>query len=331
MSTRTGRTRARTRLTTTVAAVLAAVTLASCGGPSGLDDLGRESAAVETETDAPVTPAPPAPATCDDATTSYDPLEALPEPGQFEAGSTMAEIYERGSLIAGISADTLLMGSRNPLTGEIEGFDVDVLRDLSTAIFGSPDRIQFRVITSGQRVGVLENGEVDVVARTFSMTCTRWETIAFSAEYYDAGQKVLVSAESTATGLEDLSGQRVCAPEGTTTLTRLEDYPVEVVPARTHTACLALFQQSQVEAITGDDTILAGFAAQDPYAKVVGDAISTEPYGVGLQADDVDLVRFVNAVLAQRVADGRWQASYDRWLGVLGADAVPPVPEYGRS
>ncbi|PWD51742.1 transporter substrate-binding protein [Serinibacter arcticus] len=319
----------RRRTTAVLAGALSVLALAACTGPTGLDDLGRQPA--ETATEDPTTPAVPGAATCSDATTSYTP-SALPEAGAFEPGSTMAEIYDRGALVAGISADTLLMGSRNPLTGEIEGFDVDVLRDISTAIFGTPDRVQFRVITSGERMGVLENEEVDVVARTFSMTCTRWETIAFSAEYYGAGQKVLVSAESTATGLDDLDGERVCAPAGTTTLTRLETYTgIEVVPARTHTACLALFQQAQVDAITGDDTILAGFAAQDPYAKVIGEAISEEPYGVGIPAGNTDMAAFVNAVLEQRVADGRWQASYDRWLGVLGDDVAAPTPVYGRS
>lgn len=321
----------RGRITTALAAVVATVALAGCTGATGLDDLGRQpapEASEETTTSPPVAAQP----TCDDATTSYDPLESVPAPADFAPGSTMAEIRDRGTLIAGVSADTLLIGSRNPLSGQIEGFDIDVLRDLSTAIFGNPDQIQFRVITSGQRMEVLENGEVDVVARTFSMTCQRWESIAFSAEYYQAGQKVLVSTESDATSIDDLAGQRVCAPVGTTTLTRLETYDaIEVVPARTHTACLALFQQAKVEGITGDDTILAGFVAQDPYAKVVGEAISEEPYGVGIPAGDVDLAQFVNAVLAQRVADGRWQASYDRWLSALGPDAVPPVPQYGRS
>ena len=69
-----------------------------------------------------------------------------------------------------------------------------------------------------------------------------------------------------------------------------------------------LFQQGKVDAITGDDTILAGFAAQDPYAKVVGDAFSDEPYGIGVAADQVDMVRFVNGVLDQAKADGTWAA-----------------------
>lgn len=319
----------RRRLPTTlvVAAVLA---LAACAGGSGSDDLGLVAGTPEpTSTPSATTTSAPS-VTCDDPLASYAP-SALPQPGQMPSGSTMADIQARGVLRVGVSADTLLMGSRNPLTGQIEGFDVDVARAVAQAIFGDADKIQFRVITASQRIPVLTDHEVDLVVRAFTITCARWEQIAFSSEYYHAGQKVLVESDSTATSLDDLAGQKVCAPAGTTTLTRLADYPqVEAVSADTHTACLALFQQGQVDAITGDDTVLAGLAAQDPYAKVVGEAISDEPYGVGIAPDQVDLVRFVNAVIEQRKADGTWAASYERWLSVLGATPTPPVGDFGR-
>jgi polar amino acid transport system substrate-binding protein len=275
------------------------------------------------------TAAPAAPAVvCDDATTSY-----APDAGLATTTPTVAAIKARGSLIVGVSADTLLMGSRNPLSGQIEGFDIDVLHLVSAAIFdGDRNRLQFRVITSGQRLDVLKNHEVDLVARTFTMNCARWQDIAFSAEYLHAGQKVLVTRDSPATGIDDLAGKRVCAPEATTTLDGLKkNHPdITAVSAPTHTQCLVLFQEGQVDGITGDDTVLAGFAAQDPYAKVVGDAFSSEPYGVGVAKDQVDLVRFVNAVLDQAKADGTWAAMYNRWLHALGAAPVPPASVYGR-
>lgn len=320
----------RTRAAAVVAAMALLLGLGACSTGSGADDLGLAEEPTTEPAEEPTTTAPAV--ECDNATMSYAPEGDLPAPDALPSGSTMAQIRERGALVVGVSADTLLMSSRNPFTGEIEGFDVDILREISRAIFGDPDKLRFRVITSGQRLEVLENGEVDLVARTFTMTCARWETIAFSAEYYHAGQKVLVATGSGAQGLEDLAGERVCAPEGTTTLTRLkENYPdVEAVAAPTHSQCLALFQQGRVDAITGDDTILAGFAAQDPYAVVVGDAISDEPYGVGVPAENVDMVRFVNAALEQMIADGTWEAIYDRWLDVLGPAPTPPTPVYGR-
>ncbi|GAA1854086.1 glutamate ABC transporter substrate-binding protein [Myceligenerans crystallogenes] len=271
--------------------------------------------------------------TCADgrpATASYAPDGA--RPGTIPDGSTMARIRERGSLRVGISADTLRMSARNPFTGEIEGFDIDVARSIAEAILGDPGKVTFRVITSAQREEVLEAHEVDVVVRTFTITCERWRDIAFSAEYYHAGQKLLVPMSSKVTDAEGLQGQRVCAPQDTTSLALLQTWGgVTPVAADTHTECLALFQQGRVDAVTGDDTVLAGFAAQDPYAKVVGDAVGDEPYGVGIPADQVDMVRFVNAVLERRADDGAWRASHDRWLtDVLGHAPGAPEPVYGR-
>lgn len=264
-------------------------------------------------------------------TASYAPNGA--KPGAIPSGSTMAAIRERGALRVGISADTLRMSARNPFTGTIEGFDIDVARAIARAIFGDPGKVRFRVITSAQRVKVLEENEVDVVVRTFTITCERWDRIAFSAEYYRAGQKLLVPMSSRVQGVEDLDGQRVCASEETTSLALLRTWEnVEPVAAATHTQCLALFQQGRVDALTGDDTVLAGFAAQDPYAKVVGARLSEEPYGVGIPAGRQDMVRFVNAVLAQRAAAGGWTDSHGRWLSdVLGSTPQPPRPVYGRA
>jgi polar amino acid transport system substrate-binding protein len=244
----------------------------------------------------------------------------------------MAEIRDRGRLIVGVSADSLLLGARNPVSGQLEGFDIDMARLVAAAIFDDPDQIELRVITAAQRIPSLQDGTVDLVARNMTITCTRWADIAFSAEYYRSGQKVLVPLGSDATSLADLAGGRVCAPAGSTSLTKLEEFTdVEAVPAATHTDCLVRFQQGEVEAITGDDTVLAGLAAQDPYAIVVGDAFTAEPYGLGMNADDVDLVRFVNAVLDQAKADGTWAESYDRWLSAaLGPAPAPPTSVYGR-
>src|ERR1035438_813456 len=104
------------------------------------------------------------------------------------------------------------------------------------------------------------------------------------------------------------------------------------VGSDTHTGCLVLFQQDKVDAITGDDTILAGLAAQDPYAEVINaPAFTAEPYGIGVSRSHPEFVRFVNGVLAQMRADGQWKASYDTWLmDALGPAPAPPAPVYGR-
>ena len=324
---RTRPSRVAARLGPTVAVLLLAGCSAGGYTPTALPS-------VEPSASAEDTPAPPAAAApeCDEPLASYRPPPRVPAAEDLPAGSRPAEIRDRGRLVVGVSADSLLLGSRNPVTGALEGFDIDMARAVAEALLGDPDAVELRVITAAERIPLLEDGSVDLVARNMTITCARWEQIAFSAEYYRSGQKVLVELGSDATSLDDLAGQRVCAPASSTSLERLEEFP-DVVPvaATSHTDCLVRFQQGDVDAITGDDTVLAGLSAQDPYAVVVGDTFTDEPYGLGMNAAAVDLVRYVNAVLAAAVADGRWQQSYDRWLAeALGPAPAPPVPDYGR-
>lgn len=318
------------RLRRAALVLVTAAALAVSGCTTGADDLGTLPAgSTPTASAGPTAPAAPATTECSpSAVSSY-------APNGVTDSTRLAQIRDAGTLRVGVSADTLLMSARNPITGAIEGFDIDIAREIARSLLGSPDAITFVVITSAQRLPALTGGEgapqVDMVARTLTMTCDRWSSIAFSSEYYTAGLKVLVSDSNRAKSIAELAGQRVCAPRSTTTLSRLEtDYPdAEAVAADTHTQCLALFQEGSVDAIAGDDTILAGFVAQDPYAKVIGEPLSAEPYGLGLPADDPDLVRVVNGALEDVRADGRWQSIYDRWLGELGA-ASPPTATYGR-
>jgi polar amino acid transport system substrate-binding protein len=268
------------------------------------------------------------PTSCSDPLASYAPSAAA-------QGSTLAKIRERGRLVAGVSADTYLLGSRNPLTGQIEGFDIDMVKAVAEAILGDEDLYQLKVITAAQRIPALEKGEVDIVARNMTITCDRWEQIAFSSEYYRSGQKILVRKGSKTKSISDLGGQKVCAPKGTSSMDNLIKTAPKAIPvaADNHTGCLALFQQGEVAAITGDDTVLAGLAAQDPYAVVPAQkAFTAEPYGLGFNKDDVDLVRFVNARLAQMRTDGEWTRIYNRWLReALGPAPEPPTAVYGRT
>jgi polar amino acid transport system substrate-binding protein len=272
------------------------------------------------------------------------PLPGVPDVASFAPGSagttgSVDRIRQRGRLIVGVSADTKLFGSRNPFTGELEGFDIDMLKQVATAIFGAggPAGIEYRVIAYADRLPVLENGSVDLVAHTMTINCERWKRIAFSSEYFHAGQKILLRSDLVDRGVdtvEELDGQKVCAPEGSTNIDEIRKRRnVDTVGAPDLTDCLVLFQQGQVDGITGDDTVLAGFAAQDPYARVVGTNFTEEPYGIGVKRDQPDLVRFVNGVLERIRADGTWGQIYERWLGPVDpapGPPAPPQPVYGR-
>ncbi len=328
--------RRRTRRVGAVFVLAAVCAVAACSGDARLP--GEVTGSVPA---ASTTVAPPAPECTpaeleQSAVRTYpavDPADALARPGEFPS---LQRILDADQLVVGVSGDTLLFGARNPLTGQLEGFDIDVLTEVARAIFGpgGEQRIVYRVITYAQRLPALEAREVDLVAHTMTINCRRWKRIAFSSVYYLAGQKVLVTTGSGVNSVDDLveAGARVCAPEGSTNIDEIssERYAgIVVVPRPDISDCLVAMQQGEADATTGDDTVLAGFAAQDPSTVVVGDAFTAEPYGIGVNRDDVDLVRFVNGVLAEMVADGRLDGIARRWLvdtGALSADAVPDVP-----
>jgi polar amino acid transport system substrate-binding protein len=242
----------------------------------------------------------------------------------------MADIVERGRLRVGVDQNTYLFGFRDPHTGELAGFDIDLAREIARALFGDPDRVQLVAISSADRIPAIESGQVDLVVRTMTMTCERWERVAFSTEYFTAGQRVLVRRNSPVEGIDDLGGQKVCAAAGSTSLRAIAAAPSRPIPVSVvdWTDCLVLLQQGEVAAISTDDSILAGMAAQDPTTHVVGDRFTTEPYGIAMSRDAEDLVRFVNGVLERLRSDGTWTELYERWLGSLGPAPDPPRARY---
>lgn len=309
-------------------AAVAALALGACSG--GSDDDGASGTTVSTTPETTSAPAAAAP-DCGDAVASYEPTFTLPAPRAMPAGTHMADIQQRGRLIVGTAADVLQFGFRNPKTGNIEGFDVDVAHAIANAIFGDPNAIEYKVINYAERIPSLVDGSVDIVAHTMTINCARWQQIAFSTEYYHAGQTVLVGTDSEATGIESFegNGQKVCVARGSTNLEELvNEYPtVERVEVDDLSDCLVLFQQSAVDAITGDNTVMAGFEAQDPFAQQVGDKFTDEPYGLGINRDHPEFVQFVNLVLEQMRADGTLLDLQQTWID---DDTPPPPAVYGR-
>lgn len=240
-------------------------------------------------------------------------------------GPSVQAIRRRGRLRAGVDQNTLLLGYANPLHGQrIEGFEIDLLHELSRALFGRPDRIEFHALTTAERISAVQDGSVDIVADAFTINCDRASQVDFSTVYLSAGQRVLVPSDSAARSLTDLRGKRVCATQGSTSIAALKQYPgVIPFPVAQRTDCLVALQRGEVDAITSDDAILLGFQAQDPYTKLIGGAIEPEPYGMAISKRHPDLVRFVNRELARMRADGTWQRLYRKWLP--GTPRQPPV------
>ncbi|HSR22161.1 MAG TPA: transporter substrate-binding domain-containing protein, partial [Candidatus Eisenbacteria bacterium] len=201
----------------------------------------------------------------------------------------------------------------------------------SRAIFGDAgDHLELRVVTEAEAAPLLRRGALDVVAHQLAITCPARQRFDFSTEYFHAVQRVLVPRTSPAAGIQDLRGKHVCAAAGSDALATVAAAPSRPIPvaAPDWNECMVRFQQGLVDAISGDDVTLLGFTEQDPYARIVGGKLADEPYGLAVAPGNPDFVRFLDAVLEQVRAGGRWTALYERWLGRFGPAPAPPPAEY---
>jgi polar amino acid transport system substrate-binding protein len=243
----------------------------------------------------------------------------------------MAKIQDRGKLIVGVDQNTKYFGYRDPRTGKLDGLDIDMLRAVARALFGVPAganvdaRLDFRAVTTGERIPAVQHGDVDIVASLITVTPERQQQVCLSSVYYLAHQGVLVRDDGQISSPQDLAGKRVCATKGSTSITQFHQLVPKAVmaPVTFRTDCLVALEEGTVDAITADDTILLGFEAQDPKTAILPEALSDEPYAIAVSTDHPEFVRFVNAVLQRMRDDGSLADLYAKWLGL---DA-PPVPD----
>jgi polar amino acid transport system substrate-binding protein len=303
--------------------MLAATLVAGCSSVQPLVEVSASRTTLPMPSGATVVPSASGAAveSCD-ATASLHP--------STEAGPAVEGIRQRGRLIVGLDQSTNLFSFRDPVSGELQGFDVDIAREIARDLVGDPDKVEFRLLTSSERISALQNQSVDIVVNAMTITCARAEQIAFSTVYFEASQRLLVPKDSPVQGPGDLVGKRVCAQVDTTSLATV----ARVAPAATLLAvqnwddCLVALQQGQADVATTDDSILAGMAVQDPNLHIVGPSLEPEPYGIGVHQADDDLVRAVNASLERIRRDGTWLSLYRKWLTVLGPAPSPPEPKY---
>jgi ABC-type amino acid transport substrate-binding protein len=250
--------------------------------------------------------------------------EAAGEAQQFPAGTTLGKIQRKGEITIGVKYDVPPFGFLNPRTDEVEGFDVDMGRFIAEELGVEPKFIE---AISDNRIPFLERGTVDLILSTMTINAERDREIDFSEPYYIAQGRILVPKGSDIKGLQDLNGKSVCTALGSTyeetIRERAPDADLRLVD--TYSECLELLQNEAIDAISTDDVILTGMIIQDPSLKMVGKPLTTEPYGVGIKEGDKQLQRFVNQVLRQVEEDGRWEETYQKWVGRhLNKQEQPP-------
>jgi ABC-type amino acid transport substrate-binding protein len=250
--------------------------------------------------------------------------EAAGEAQQFPAGTTLGKIQRKGEITIGVKYDVPPFGFLNPRADEVEGFDVDMGRFIAEELGVEPKFIE---AISDNRIPFLERGTVDLILSTMTINAERDREIDFSEPYYIAQGRILVPKGSDIKGLQDLNGRSVCTALGSTyeetIRERAPDADLRLVD--TYSECLELLQNEAIDAISTDDVILTGMIIQDDSLQMVGKPLTTEPYGVGIKEGDRQMKRFVDGVLRQVEQDGRWEETYQKWVGRhLNKQEQPP-------
>ncbi|MDQ0729041.1 glutamate ABC transporter substrate-binding protein [Microbacterium sp. W4I20] len=262
----------------------------------------------------------------DPGTSEEGPLWEVATDVSLEGSPTFDAMTERGKVVIGVKSDQPGLGYEDPATGDRTGFDVDTARWIAASLGFDDDDIEWKTIPSANREQELINGGVDFYVGTYSMTDARDEVIDFAGPYLITGQGLLVAADDDSIkGPDDLAGKVTCSVTGSTPLQRIrEEYSGEVTERQTYSECVEQLLSGQVDAITTDEAILAGYQAQDPdNLKLAGDPFSEERYGVGLVDGDTALQDHINTLFT----DGGdvWTALYEEYLEPAGVVAEQPA------
>ena len=249
---------------------------------------------------------------------------------QPDLTGTPKELADAGKVKVGVKADQPNLGFKDPTTNEFEGFDIEIAKMIAADLGIAADDIEFVEVPSKNRETALQNGEVDYIVGTYTINDERKKVVSFVGPYYVAGQDLLVAADDEdITGPDALAGKKVCSATGSTPGQRIRDEyaDAELVEFDVYSKCVDALINGQVDAVTTDDAILKGYAAQyEGELKVVGETFSEEPYGVGLPLDDTEMQTFVTGALERHQENGDYEKAYDATLGVSGSP-MPDIPD----
>ncbi|MFI6998047.1 glutamate ABC transporter substrate-binding protein [Nocardia sp. NPDC050175] len=237
-----------------------------------------------------------------------------------------------GKLTIGIKFDQPGIGLRNK-DGSYSGFDVEVAKLVAGKLGVKPEGITWKESPSSQRETLIENGQVDYIVASYSITDARKQKVDFAGPYYVAGQSFLVRSDNTDISTpETLKGKKVCSVKGSTPAQNIEkNFPdTQLQQNDTYSVCLEGLRAGSWDAVTTDDIILAGYASQSTGAfKVVGKPFTTENYGIGLKKGNKELRDKVNDAIEAIFADGSWKKAFDASVGGSGYQAPEP-PKVNR-
>jgi putative glutamine transport system substrate-binding protein len=231
---------------------------------------------------------------------------------------TLDAIKSKGKLVVGVKFDTRLFGLKDPASGNVEGFDIDIAKGLAKQLLGDETKIELKEVTSKTRIPMLNNGEIDLIIATMTINEERKTQVDFSDVYFKAGQSLLVKKGSAIKTVADVKkGTKVLAVQGSTSVKNIKEKAPDatVLEFANYQDAFSALRAGQGDALTTDNAILYGMASQDSNYEVVGGTFTEEPYGIAAKKGNTDLVTAVNEYLASLHSSGEYDKLYKKWIG----------------
>lgn len=269
----------------------------------------------------------------DESTTATATTAAAKAPS-FPAGSTMATLQQKGKIVVGVKFDQPGFGFQTP--SGVVGFDAEMAKIVAAALFGgkladAAKQIEFVESKTPVREQFIEQGKVDIVVATYTINDARKLVVDFAGPYWISHQDIMVKSDNTTIkAVKDLNGKRVCSVQGSTSLKNLSAQAPQAktdITFDAYSKCAEAMGDGRVDAVTTDDSILAGLAKDSGGAfKLVGAPFTDEPYGIGLKKGDQAFRDFLNSTIEKSYSDGSWAAAFDTTLGSIGLTRPTPPP-----
>ncbi|MFD1947750.1 glutamate ABC transporter substrate-binding protein, partial [Nocardioides aestuarii] len=235
---------------------------------------------------------------------------------EFDDGTRMKELAESGDITIGVKYDQPGIGFMPAGAEEPVGFDPEIGKILAASLGIAPEDITWKETISDNREPFLEEGEVDLVIASYSITDERREIVGQAGPYYVTGQQLLVKADSDIDSLDDVEGTEVCSVTGSTSLENIKAEGATPRGFDTYSECVDQVLDGTVDAMTTDGAILLGYAAEQPdELKVVVDPFSEERYGVGYNIDSPEMCGWIQDTITAAQEDGTWEEAFQNTLG----------------
>lgn len=236
--------------------------------------------------------------------------------GKDKGTDVLAQVKEKDKIVFGVKNDTRLFGLKNPSTGDVEGFDIDIAKALAAEILGDENKVEFKEVTSKTRMALLNNGDIDAIVATMTITEDRKKEVDFTDVYFDAGQSLLVKKGSDIKGIDSLKGKKVLAVKGSTSSINIREKApdAQVLEFENYSEAFAALKSGQGDALTTDDSILYGMADEDPNYELVGGTFTDEPYGIAVKKGNAEFVDELNKALKSLKDSGKYDEIHDKWI-----------------